>query len=241
MNNTVREELYKTLCDLLEKQFKDFKWWLKGIDYNEKPNIVTASLEKANQQEVVDLLIHYYGEDAPKVCIRVLQKSNINDVARKLEETLQKDVDAHQLPDSSDHGSSNYSPRASYDPLKPLIQPMQDHEAAPSTSLNPPTGPHHSAMFRTDLCEQELEGKVKSYWRLGEGKAKNKTILCWQKASGGQEGQKVPALQPVWHPFHWDCPYPAPHGKAIAGSIAKLWNEMGMRRRQAGDFHLAPQ
>ncbi|XP_032094614.1 NACHT, LRR and PYD domains-containing protein 12-like [Thamnophis elegans] len=157
MNNTVREELYKTLCDLLEKQFKDFKWWLKGIDYNEKPNIVTASLEKANQQEVVDLLIHYYGEDAPKVCIRVLQKSNINDVARKLEETLQKDVDAHQLPDSSDHGSSNYSPRASYDPLKPLIQPMQDHEAAPSTSLNPPTGPHHSAMFRTDLCEQELE------------------------------------------------------------------------------------
>ncbi|XP_070788333.1 NACHT, LRR and PYD domains-containing protein 12-like [Pituophis catenifer annectens] len=102
MNNAVREELFKALNDLLEKQFNDFKWLLKGIDHNEKPNIPIASLEKANQREVVDLLIQNYGEEAPKVCIHVLQKSNINDVARKLEETLQKDADAHQLPGLSD-------------------------------------------------------------------------------------------------------------------------------------------
>lgn len=90
MNNTVREDLFNALNNLLEKQFNDFKWWLKGIDHNGKPNIPTASLEKANQQEVVDLLMQYYTEDALEVCIRVLQKSNINDVARKLEGTLQK-------------------------------------------------------------------------------------------------------------------------------------------------------
>ncbi|XP_058012029.1 NACHT, LRR and PYD domains-containing protein 3-like isoform X2 [Ahaetulla prasina] len=101
MNNTVREELYEALNDLLEKQFKDFKWWLKSIDHNGKRNIPTVSLETANQQEVVDLLIQYYEEEAPEVCIRVLKKSNINDVARKLEDTLQKAADAHQLPDSS--------------------------------------------------------------------------------------------------------------------------------------------
>ncbi|KAG8125577.1 hypothetical protein E2320_020722 [Naja naja] len=90
MNNTVREDLFNALNDLLEKQFQDFKWWLRGIDHNGKPNIPAAHLENTNQRDVADLLIQHYGEDALQVCIHVLQKSNINDVARKLEETLQK-------------------------------------------------------------------------------------------------------------------------------------------------------
>ncbi|ETE56842.1 hypothetical protein L345_17446, partial [Ophiophagus hannah] len=54
------------------------------------PNIPGASLEKAVQQEVTDLLIQHYGEDALKVCIRVLQKCSRNDLAKDLEETGQK-------------------------------------------------------------------------------------------------------------------------------------------------------
>uniref|UniRef100_A0A2D4H5K3 Pyrin domain-containing protein n=1 Tax=Micrurus lemniscatus lemniscatus TaxID=129467 RepID=A0A2D4H5K3_MICLE len=90
MNNSVREDLFNALNDLREEEFKNFKWWLKGINHNGKPNIPTAHLENTNQRDVVDLLIQHYGEDALEVCIRVLQKSNLNEVARKLEETLQK-------------------------------------------------------------------------------------------------------------------------------------------------------
>ncbi|XP_039209162.1 ribonuclease inhibitor-like isoform X2 [Crotalus tigris] len=104
MNSIAREDLYRALNDLLEEQFEEFKWRLICIDHSGKPNIPPASLEKANRQEVVDLLIQNYVEGAPEVCIRVLQKSNINDVAKKLEETLQKvaDADAPQPPDSSE-------------------------------------------------------------------------------------------------------------------------------------------
>ncbi|XP_013927367.1 PREDICTED: uncharacterized protein LOC106553407 [Thamnophis sirtalis] len=103
MNNTVKEEIYNALNELIEQQFKEFKWRLNSIDYNGRPNISTASLEKTEAQDVVDLLIQHYGKDALEVCIIVLRKCNRNDLAEKLEETGQKvaDVDAHQLPDSS--------------------------------------------------------------------------------------------------------------------------------------------
>ncbi|KAM3855918.1 NACHT, LRR and PYD domains-containing protein 6 [Vipera latastei] len=123
MNSTVREELYKGLNDLFENQFEEFKWQLMYIDHSGKPNIFKASLEKANKQEVVDLLIQNYGEDAPKVCIHVLQKSNINDVANKLEETLQQvtDADAPQLSDSSGYK----------DHIKQNFQTIEDPNAVP--------------------------------------------------------------------------------------------------------------
>lgn len=103
MNNAVRERLFKALNDLLEKDFDEFKWWLKGIDHNGKPNIPAASLEKANQREVVDFLIQYYGEEAPKMCIRALQKTNMYDVARKLEETLQKGKKIEHITERFSH------------------------------------------------------------------------------------------------------------------------------------------
>lgn len=90
MNNTESDHLYKALNSLLEDQFKEFKWRLKFINHNGKENIPTALLEKAERLEVVDFLIQYYEEDAVDVCIKVLQKSNINDVAKNLKEIRQK-------------------------------------------------------------------------------------------------------------------------------------------------------
>ncbi|KAK9410169.1 hypothetical protein NXF25_001344 [Crotalus adamanteus] len=89
MNNTVRSHLRKALNALEENPFEDFKWTLKCINHNGKENIPISSLEKATRLEVVDLLIQYYKEDAVDVCIIVLQQSNINNVARNLEEALQ--------------------------------------------------------------------------------------------------------------------------------------------------------
>lgn len=90
MNNTERDHLYIALNNLLEDQFEEFKWRLKSIKYNEKENIPIALLEKAKRSEVVDFLIQYYEEDAVDVCINVLQKSNINDIAKNLDEIQQK-------------------------------------------------------------------------------------------------------------------------------------------------------
>ncbi|XP_070586742.1 NACHT, LRR and PYD domains-containing protein 12-like [Erythrolamprus reginae] len=103
MDKIVKEELYRAMQELNEKQLKMFKYMLDCIKYNGKPKIPESSLDKADEQDVAKLLIQYYVEDALKVCIEVLKKCNINDVAKKLEETQQKDVDGQPLPDSSDY------------------------------------------------------------------------------------------------------------------------------------------
>ncbi|XP_034276015.1 NACHT, LRR and PYD domains-containing protein 6 isoform X3 [Pantherophis guttatus] len=150
MNNTMREDLYNSLNDLLEKQFNSFKWWLKFINHNGKPNIPTASLEKANQQEVVDLLIQYYGEDAVEVCIYVLKKSNIYEIAKKLEETLQIDIDAHRPPDSSDYRSH----------IQKKFQTIEDPNSIPGeyVSLNQ----RYSSLIILDYhrSEEEREDEI---------------------------------------------------------------------------------
>ncbi|KAM6459132.1 NACHT, LRR and PYD domains-containing protein 6 [Liasis olivaceus] len=145
MNNIVREDLYIALNELLEKQFEEFKWRLKYIDYDEKSNIPPASLEKANQQELVDLMIQYYEEDALKVCICVLRKSNVNDVAKKLEETLQKDVEAHQLPDSSDYRSH----------VKKKFQRLEDPNSIPGEYV--PLNQRYSNLIILDYPRSEEE------------------------------------------------------------------------------------
>ncbi|XP_063145299.1 NACHT, LRR and PYD domains-containing protein 12-like isoform X5 [Candoia aspera] len=146
MSNLV-SDLYKALKELREEPFEEFKWRLKRIDYHGKPNIPTDTLEKANRQKVVDDMIQYYGEDALKVCIQVLQKCNINDVAKKLEETLQKvaDVDAHQLPDSSDYKSH----------VKKKIQRMEDPNSIPGEYV--PLNQRYSNLIILDYHRSEEE------------------------------------------------------------------------------------
>ncbi|XP_015679149.1 NACHT, LRR and PYD domains-containing protein 3 [Protobothrops mucrosquamatus] len=120
MNNTVRDHLSKALDALEPDQFEVFKWRLKCINHDGTENIPVSSLQEATRLEVVDLLIQYYEEDAVNVCIRVLQQSNINNVARNLKEALQvADVDAHQL--ISDY--RNY--------IKKRFEKMKDPNAVP--------------------------------------------------------------------------------------------------------------
>ncbi|XP_026546103.1 NACHT, LRR and PYD domains-containing protein 12-like [Notechis scutatus] len=145
MNNNVKEVLYNALLELRENQFEEFKWRLECINYNRMQNIHKAFLEKANQQTVVDLMIQYYEEDAPDVFIHVLQKSNINDIAKKLEETLLKDVDAHQFPDSSDY--RNY--------IKNLFATIKDPNAVPGEYV--PLNQRYSNLIIVDYHPSKKE------------------------------------------------------------------------------------
>ncbi|XP_070599553.1 NACHT, LRR and PYD domains-containing protein 3-like isoform X4 [Erythrolamprus reginae] len=121
MNNTVKDAIYKALNELTESEFEEFTWMLRSIDYEGKPNIPKAQLEKASRGNVVDLLNQHYAEDAREVCIQVLRKCNRNDLVKNLEEIGQMVVDAHQLPDLSDYRQY----------IKEKFETMKDPNAVP--------------------------------------------------------------------------------------------------------------
>ncbi|XP_070586902.1 uncharacterized protein [Erythrolamprus reginae] len=144
MSNTIKEDIYNALNELTEKQFKEFKWWLNTINYDGRPKIPKASLGKADlQHEVVDLLIQHYGEDALEICTDVLRKCNRNDLAKNLEET--KDVDAHQLPISSEY--RNY--------IKKKYAMIKDPNAIPGEYL--PLNQRYSKLIILDNHQSEEE------------------------------------------------------------------------------------
>ncbi|XP_070622830.1 NACHT, LRR and PYD domains-containing protein 12-like [Erythrolamprus reginae] len=144
MSNTLKEDIYNALNELMEKQFKEFKWRLNTINYDGRPNIPMASLDKADlQQEVVELLIQYYGEDALEVCIDVLRKCNRNDLAKNLEEN--KDVDAHQLPILSEY--RNY--------IKQKFAMIKDPNAIPGEYM--PLNQRYSELILLDYHQSEEE------------------------------------------------------------------------------------
>ncbi|XP_058012078.1 NACHT, LRR and PYD domains-containing protein 6 [Ahaetulla prasina] len=152
MSSILEECLYNALNELIGKQFKQFKWKLNYINYNGRPNIGRAPLDRADEQDVVDLLIQHYGEDALEVCIEVLRKCNRNDLAKNLEETGEKvaDVDAHQLADPSDY--RNY--------IKKKFETMKDPNAVPGEYV--PLNKRYSKLIILDYhpSEEEREDEI---------------------------------------------------------------------------------
>ncbi|XP_039209165.1 NACHT, LRR and PYD domains-containing protein 12-like isoform X2 [Crotalus tigris] len=150
MSNIVEECLYNALNELIEKQFKEFKWKLNRINYAGEQNIPRASLDKADEQDVVDLMIQHYGEDALEVCIDVLLKCNRKDLAKNLEKTRKKDVDAHQFVDSSEY--RNY--------IKKKFETMKDPNAVPGEYV--PLKQRYSKLIILDYhpSEEEREDEI---------------------------------------------------------------------------------
>ncbi|XP_062974465.1 NACHT, LRR and PYD domains-containing protein 3-like [Elgaria multicarinata webbii] len=104
MDKKVRQALYHAFQELLEDQFKEFKWRLPATDNDEKSKIPRGLLEKAEKQDVVDLMCSCYGEDrALSVCIHVLEEISVRDVAAKLKEAVQQDAGPHQVTEITDY------------------------------------------------------------------------------------------------------------------------------------------
>ncbi|XP_066475753.1 NACHT, LRR and PYD domains-containing protein 12-like [Tiliqua scincoides] len=99
MDNSVREILYNALQELLEDQFKEFKWRLRNLDHKRK--IPAAQLEKADKMDIVDLLCSFYGEDnAGNVCIGVLEALHLKGAAGNLREDIWND---HRPKEAREH------------------------------------------------------------------------------------------------------------------------------------------
>lgn len=76
---TMREELWNTLRDLTEEQFKEFKWLLQQND------IQVARLEKADRPDTVDLILQKYDcREALKITQGVFTKIDRNDLVKHL-------------------------------------------------------------------------------------------------------------------------------------------------------------
>lgn len=80
------EELWKTLQELTQDQFDEFKWFLKQDDVLEGfSRIPAAQLQSAKRQDTVDLMLQKYpGPGALKVTLTVLEKISRNDLVHGL-------------------------------------------------------------------------------------------------------------------------------------------------------------
>ncbi|XP_078127880.1 E3 ubiquitin-protein ligase TRIM21-like isoform X2 [Sander vitreus] len=82
-------DLFNTLEDLKEEEFKEFKWLLQQQDILEGyQSIKVSKLEKAERQDTVDVMVKTYQlHGALKVTKKVLEKINRNDLVQSLPDT----------------------------------------------------------------------------------------------------------------------------------------------------------
>ncbi|KAG7236913.1 hypothetical protein INR49_000125, partial [Caranx melampygus] len=80
------EELLKTLEDLRDGEFKDFKWYLQQVDVLEGYHTIKVSkLERAERRDTVNLMVQTCGRHgAVEVTRKVLEKINRNDLVQSL-------------------------------------------------------------------------------------------------------------------------------------------------------------
>lgn len=82
--------IFDVLNNLLEGEFKEFKWRLSNKETPEN-SIPRGKLEKADRQDVVEYMEQHFGtSDAGKVALHVLHSMNQNNLAEQLMKTLQE-------------------------------------------------------------------------------------------------------------------------------------------------------
>ena len=82
---TTLKNLLHILEDLRDKEFKDFKWYLKDEKLGDIPPIQVSQLEEAERRDVVDLMVQNYGfAGAVKIMKNILKEMSRNDLVKKL-------------------------------------------------------------------------------------------------------------------------------------------------------------
>uniref|UniRef100_A0A672ZM41 NACHT domain-containing protein n=1 Tax=Sphaeramia orbicularis TaxID=375764 RepID=A0A672ZM41_9TELE len=80
----LKEGLFDILKDLVDDDFKEFKWFLN----NEKPTIPISRLENADRMDTVDLMVQTYYTDTPRVTVTILEKMKKTDLVKKLSKNI---------------------------------------------------------------------------------------------------------------------------------------------------------
>ncbi|XP_031152830.1 zinc-binding protein A33-like [Sander lucioperca] len=92
-------DLWNTLEDLTDDQFKQFKWFLKQDDIPKGFSAIPAArLERADRQDTVDLMVQkYQGPGALEITMKILKEISRNDLVQCLLQTSSrpKDLKSH--------------------------------------------------------------------------------------------------------------------------------------------------
>ncbi|XP_044199518.1 NACHT, LRR and PYD domains-containing protein 14-like [Thunnus albacares] len=104
----LKEDLWKTLQELKEDEFKNFKWFLKEDDILEGfKGIPVAQLEKAGREETVDLMVHKHQDHgALQLTKKVLEKISRKDLVQRLQNSPSGPKAETGLQDVSDYKNS---------------------------------------------------------------------------------------------------------------------------------------
>uniref|UniRef100_A0A3B3RGU6 Pyrin domain-containing protein n=1 Tax=Paramormyrops kingsleyae TaxID=1676925 RepID=A0A3B3RGU6_9TELE len=74
-----------------EEELKEFKWKLSHIKYKELKSLPRGQVKDLDRTDLADKMISSYSEvDALNVMLDILKKMNLNDLAQRLNEDLQK-------------------------------------------------------------------------------------------------------------------------------------------------------
>ncbi|XP_052389520.1 caspase b [Carassius gibelio] len=85
---TTEIAILDALKELLEAEFKEFKWHLSNSGTKED-SIPRGKLENISRHDVVTLMVQQYrSSDAGKIAVRVLKKINQNELAEELKKKL---------------------------------------------------------------------------------------------------------------------------------------------------------
>eukprot|EP00064_Thunnus_orientalis_P024386 superscaffoldBa00010380_g24678 len=83
-----RGELLKTLKELRDDEFRNFKWYLQESDILEGSSGISKSdLDKADRSDTVDKIVETYNQQSVEVVKKTLEKINRNDLVEKLSNT----------------------------------------------------------------------------------------------------------------------------------------------------------
>lgn len=94
--------ILEALQELVDNEFKDFKWRLCNCEDSGITPIPRGKLENANRHDVVDIMVQQYSaSDVGKITIRVLRSINQNELADRLKGQLRKGTAVELLHFSS--------------------------------------------------------------------------------------------------------------------------------------------
>ncbi|XP_043102455.1 caspase b-like [Puntigrus tetrazona] len=99
--------IFDVLSELLDAEFKEFKWRLSDHGTLDSSSIARGKLEHANRHEVVDLIVQQYtGSDAGRIAIRALRQIKQNELADQLKAKLQEVSEEGSAEDGASSGAA---------------------------------------------------------------------------------------------------------------------------------------
>uniref|UniRef100_A0A3B3QZS4 Pyrin domain-containing protein n=1 Tax=Paramormyrops kingsleyae TaxID=1676925 RepID=A0A3B3QZS4_9TELE len=95
------------LKELSEEELKEFKWKLSHTKYKELKPLPRGQVKDLDRTDLADKMISSYSEvDALNVMFEILKNMNLNDLAQRLNEDLQKRNQERQREDGPEiHGA----------------------------------------------------------------------------------------------------------------------------------------